>query len=177
MSAIDIARARQDDRLLEVYGMVFDEIAVQFAEGTRVRRWLGYAGPDLSLVEDAVRLHPVDRSVQLESLERGMSCLLDHDRPPPADVAERVLAFRPGEFPILQAQAERVLGQSQRDVRRLSRALNWLEAAGAVPYAARVRCERALITGNHDEMDAGLAVFERLADTQQLGRFERLQVG
>jgi hypothetical protein len=177
MSAIDIARARQDERLLEVYGTVSDEIAVQFAVGTRVRRWLGYAGSDLAVIEEALRLDPVDRSVQLECLERGLSCLLDHDRLPPIDLAERVLAFQPGDFPILQAQAERVLGQSQHSVGRLSRALDLLQRAGAVPYAARVRCERALLTGDHDEMDAGLAVLERLGDTHQLGRFERLQVG
>ena len=176
-SAIDIARARQDDRLVEVYGTIFDEIAVQFPEGTRLRRWLGYAGSDLAVIEEAVRRYPLDQGVQLDSLERGLSCLLDHDRMPPIDLAERILNFQPGEFPILQAQAERVIGQRNRDVGRLSRALELLQRAGAVPYAARVRCERALLTGDHDEMDAGLAVLERLGDAQQVGRFERLQVG
>lgn len=177
MSAIDIARARQDEHLLEVNGTVFDEIAVLFAEGSRVRRWLGYGGSDLSVVEQAVRSDPVDRNVQLERLERGLNCLLDHDRLPPIDLAERILASQPGEFPILHAQAERVLGRSQRDVGHLTRALDLFQRVGAVPYAARVRCERALLTGDHDEMDAGLAVLERLGDSQQLGRFERLQVG
>src|SRR3984893_11412480 len=176
-SAIDIARARQDDRLVEVYGTIFDEIAVQFPEGTRLRRWLGYAGSDLAVIEEAVRRYPLDQGVQLDSLERGLSCLLDHDRMPPIDLAERILNFQPGEFPILQAQAERVIGQRNRDVGRLSRALELLQRAGAMPYAARVRCERALLTGDHDEMDAGLAVLERLGDAQQVGRFERLQVG
>jgi class 3 adenylate cyclase len=177
MSAIDIARARQDEHLLEVHGTVFDEIAVQFAEGSRVRRWLGYAGSDLSIVEEAVRQDPVDRTVQLDRLERGLNCLLDRDRLPPADLAERILGFQPGEFPILHAQAERVLGRSRHDVDRLTRALDLFQAAGALPYVARVRCERALLTGDHDEMDAGLTVFEGLGDSQQLGRFERLQVG
>jgi class 3 adenylate cyclase len=176
MSAIDIARARQDERLLEVHGTVFDEIAVQFAVGTRVRRWLGYAGSNLSVVEAAVGRYPLDQGVQLDSLERGLSCLLDQDRVPPIDLAERILSFQPGQFPILQAQAERVIGLGHRDVGRLSRALDLLQQAGALPYVARVRCERALFTGDHDEMDAGLAVLERLGDIQQLGRFERLQV-
>ena len=177
MSAIDIARARQDERQLEVYGTVFDEISVQFAVGSRVRRWLGYAGSDLSVVEEAVGRYPLDQGVQLDTLERGLSYLVDQDRVPPIDLAERILKFQPGEFPILQAQAERTIGQGQRDVGRLSRALELLQRAGAVPYAARVRCERALLTGDHDEMDAGLSVLERLGDAQQVGRFERLQVG
>src|SRR6202521_6905 len=69
MSAIDIARARQDERVLEVHGAVFDEIAVQFAVGTRVRRWLGYAGSNLSIVEEAVGRYPMDQGVQLDILE------------------------------------------------------------------------------------------------------------
>ncbi|MDQ6709380.1 MAG: hypothetical protein M3Z11_02365, partial [Candidatus Dormibacteraeota bacterium] len=177
MSAIDIARARQDDRLLEVHRTVFDEITVQFAEGTRIRRWLGYGGSDFTVIERAVRLHFGEPLVRTEALERGLSYLLDHDRAPGVDLAEQLLSLRPGAFPILEAQAERVIGRAQRDAGRLARALGLLEHAGAVPYAARVRCELALITGDHQEMDAGLAVFERLGDLQQLGRFERLQVG
>ena len=51
------------------------------------------------------------------------------------------------------------------------------EDMGAVPYAARVRCERALVTGDQAELDAGLAVLERLGDRLQVGRYERCQVG
>jgi hypothetical protein len=47
---------------------------------------------------------------------------------------------------------------------------------GAVPYAARVRCERALLSGDHAELENGLAVLERLGDRLQVGRYER-QVG
>jgi hypothetical protein len=47
---------------------------------------------------------------------------------------------------------------------------------GALPYAARVRCELALLTGDRTELDKGLAVLERLGDRLQVGRYDR-QVG
>ncbi|TMD42074.1 MAG: hypothetical protein E6I88_05980 [Chloroflexi bacterium] len=177
MSAIDIARARQDEVLLDTYAAVFDEISAAFLEGTTFRRWLGYGGRDLSAVARAVELFEPGPFRQVERVERGLSCLLDFDRPPSLEIAERILSYRPGEFPVIQAQALRVVGRLNRDPSKLTEALGLLERAGAVPYAARVRCERALITGDRDEMNGGLAVFQRLGDLQQLGRFERLAVG
>jgi hypothetical protein len=64
-----------------------------------------------------------------------------------------------------------------RDRDMLTRSLELWEAMGAVPYAARVRCERALLTGDETELEKGLAVLERLGDRLQLGRYERRQVG
>jgi hypothetical protein len=58
----------------------------------------------------------------------------------------------------------------------LTRSLSLWEEMGAVPYAARVRCERALLSGDHAELENGLAVLERLGDRLQVGRYER-QVG
>jgi class 3 adenylate cyclase len=177
ISAIDIARARQDEGLLDTYRAIFDEISGAFPEGTIFRRWLGYGGADLSTIARAVDEFEPGPFRQMERFERGLSCLLDHDRPPSIEVADRILNYRPGEFPIIEAQALRLIGRINRDTARLTQALELFESADAVPYAARVRCERALITGNREEMNAGLAVFQRLGDLQQLGRFERLQVG
>jgi hypothetical protein len=59
----------------------------------------------------------------------------------------------------------------------LTRSLAIFDELGAVPYAARVRCERALLTGDHAELDEGLAVLERLGDRLQVSRYERRQVG
>jgi hypothetical protein len=177
MAAIDIARARQDMRLLDTYMGVHEEITAAFPEGTQFRRWLGYGGTDLAPIEEAVVHFKPGPFRQMERMERGLSCLLDYDRLPDLKVAERILTYQPGEFPIVEAQALRLVGRATRDASKLEEALHLFERRDAVPYAARVRCERALITGDHDEMDAGLAVLERLGDLQQLGRFERLQVG
>jgi hypothetical protein len=62
-------------------------------------------------------------------------------------------------------------------VSRLDRSITLFDRVGAKPYAARVRCERALMTGDAAEMKAGLAVLEGIGDAEQILRFERLQVG
>ena len=42
-----------------------------------------------------------------------------------------------------------------------------------MPYAARVRCERGLLTRNQGELEAGMHVLEALGDLDQLARVER----
>jgi class 3 adenylate cyclase len=177
MSAIDIGRARGDDGTVQLYASVYDEISGAFPEGGAFRRWIGYGSADLGVVERAVAAYHFAPITQVERVERGLSYLLDYDRLPDVEFAERILGFSKGEFPIVEAQALRLIGRAKRDVESLNRALEFLERTRAAPYAARVRCERALITGDHREMDAGLLVLEQLGDQQQLGRFERLQVG
>jgi hypothetical protein len=177
MAAIDVARARQDQRLLDLYTDAHDEITAAFPEGGQFRRWLGYGGPDLAPIEEAVLRFRTWPFTQIERLERGLSCLLDYDRLPDLAVAERIINFSRGEFPLLDAQALRLMGRTRRDSGSLHKAIDLFARSGAEPYVARVRCERALITGDRGEMDAGLAVLQRLGDLQQLSRFERLQVG
>ena len=60
-----------------------------------------------------------------------------------------------------------------RDTAELTRALGIFEETRAVPYAARVRCERALLTRNQSELEAGMHVLEALGDLDQLARVER----
>jgi class 3 adenylate cyclase len=178
MAAIDVARARQDERLVELYRATHDEIAAAFPEASPFRRWLGYGNTDLKSCQEAVEHFLVGPGLQIERLERGLSMLLDHDRLPSSAGLLSVLTFcSTHEYPLLEAQAERGLGRAQRDVNRLDRAIALFDRSGARPYAARVRCERALITGDAVEMAAGVAVLEGLGDVEQTLRFERLQVG
>ncbi len=176
MAAIDIARARQDERLVDIYGTIHDEISAEFPEGTLIRRWIGYGQGNLDAVEDAVSAFLDGPSIQIERMERGLNFLLDHDRLVARSVADRVLGLRSGEFPLLEAQANRLLGRIDRDPGRLTRALAIFERSKAVPYVARVRGERALLTGKHDELDSAIRVLEQLGDQDQVCRFERLQV-
>ena len=87
----------------------------------------------------------------------------------------QLVGCHPGTHqPVGAVQPETV---GQRDVSRLDRAIALFDRSGARPYAARVRCERALITRDAAEMEAGLAVLDGLGDAEQRMRFERLQVG
>ena len=60
-----------------------------------------------------------------------------------------------------------------RDPAELTRALEIFEETHAVPYAARVRCEWALLTRNQSELEIGMHVLEALGDLDQLARVER----
>jgi hypothetical protein len=178
MAALDVARARQDEGLLELYGTIHDEIAAAFPEGSPFRWWRGYSRTDLESCQAAVEHFLLNPRLQIERLERGLSMLLDHDRVPSTDGLVSVLAVcREAEFPLLEAQVERALGRAKREVTRLDRAIMLFDRSGAPPYAARVRCERALMTGDAAQMEAGLAILERVGDAEQVLRFERLQVG
>src|SRR5207244_12741010 len=88
---IDIARAREDERLLDRYGTIHDEISSAFAQGTQFRRWIGYGRRDLNPGEDAVRHFRLRPMFQLERLERGLSFLLDHCRKPSIGAVRHVL--------------------------------------------------------------------------------------
>ena len=72
----------------------------------------------------------------------------------------------------MEAQARRAVGAGQRDVGQLTAALHLFEQTGAIPYAARTRCERALLTGDNAELEGGLLVLEHLGDVEQIGRIQ-----
>jgi predicted ATPase/class 3 adenylate cyclase len=178
MAVIDVARARQDDRLAESYREMLDAILMAFPADSHFREWLGYGGSDLSRIPEAVSEIAGTLSGLPERAERGLNLLLDAAQPPTAGRLTELLAFAErGHFRPLEAQVRRGLGVVGRDRDMLTRSLELWEAMGAVPYAARVRCERALLTGDETELEKGLAVLERLGDRLQLGRYERRQVG
>jgi hypothetical protein len=177
MAVIDVARARQDDRLAESYREILDTIVMAFPAETHFRKWLGYGGPDLRPIDAVVSEMAREAAGLTERAERGLNLLLDAGQAPAADRLRELLEWAErGSFRPLEAQARRGLGVIGRDRDMLTRSLSLWEEMGAVPYAARVRCERALLSGDHAELENGLAVLERLGDRLQVGRYER-QVG
>jgi tetratricopeptide (TPR) repeat protein len=178
MAAIDIARSRQDQQLIDLYVGIHDEIVSAFPEGSEFSHWRGYGSRDLTTTARAVERFRLGLRIRVDRLERALSRLLDQDYVPPASTLETIVDYcREHELPIVEAQAQRGLGRAHRNIDRLERSISLFDRAGAIPYAARVRCERALLKGDHGEMRAGLAVLERLGDAEQISRFERLQVG
>jgi hypothetical protein len=177
MSVIDIARARQDDRLADSYKEILDTILMAFPADSHFRQWLGYGGTDLRPIAAAVAEMARTRAGLPERGERGLNLLIDAGQAPSTDQLAGLLKMaEEGSFRPLEAQARRGLGVIGRDRDMLTRSLSLWEEMGAVPYAARVRCERALLSGDHAELENGLAVLERLGDRLQVGRYER-QVG
>jgi class 3 adenylate cyclase len=178
MAAIDVAHARQDDRLADSYREILDAILMAFPTDSHFRRWLGYGSADLRPIAEAVTDMARTSTGLPERAERGLNLLLDAGQPAGSERLTELLDFAErGHFRPLEAQVRRGLGMVERDRDMLTRSLDLWEAMGAVPYAARVRCERALLTGDHAELEKGLAILERLGDRLQLGRYEQREVG
>jgi hypothetical protein len=177
-SVIDIGRARQDHELVETHAEILTAIITAFPKDSPFRLWLGYERGDVKAVEAALHLVRVANFRQIERVERGINLLLDEGHLPPLSPLETFLevASESG-FRALEAQSRRGLGIARRDVEQLTRSLALWEEMGAKPYAARVRCERAMLTGDRMDMERGLHVLEGLGDRTQVSKYERLQVG
>jgi hypothetical protein len=176
MAVIDVARARQDDAQVESYREILETIVTAFPAGSNVRQWTDYGSADLGQVKDAVSDAAYNGLSFPERVERGLNLLLDAEQPPAGDVLGEILKqAEAGSFRPLEAQVRRGLGLAGRDVDMLTHSLALWEALGAAPYAARVRCEWAMLTGNRAEFEIGIAALERIGDRLQLGRYERFR--
>jgi tetratricopeptide (TPR) repeat protein len=115
MAVIDVARARQDDRLAESYREILETILTVFPPDSLVRQWLAYAGADLGAIADVVRELALNDS-GIERAERGLNLLLDAGEPPGAERLTELLAFAEGgHVRALEAQVRRGLGIVGRD--------------------------------------------------------------
>ena len=62
---------------------------------------------------------------------------------------------------------------AEANVAALSESITTFTHTGAVPYAARARIERDLLTADHDELSAGIRLLETLGDFDYLSRVEQ----
>ncbi|HYM50695.1 MAG TPA: adenylate/guanylate cyclase domain-containing protein [Candidatus Limnocylindrales bacterium] len=172
VAALDIARSREDVARIDLYTGIVREITDAFPPDREVSM-RAYIGPDLDALEAAV-LRQLQANAR-ERIERVLNLFLDRDRIPDRSLLEPILelAVTHGYAP-LEAQARRGLGLAAHDPNQLGRALTIFERIGAVPYAARVRCEQGRLLGDRQAVDAGLHVLEELGDLGQLARFERV---
>jgi len=173
IAALDIARAREDWARVADYQGILRTITDAFPPD-REKSVRAYIAPDLDALEAEVLRNLANNP--RERIERVLNLFLDQGRIPDRGVLDPILkiAVSHGYVP-LEAQARRGLGLAARDPSELATALAIFERIGAVPYAARVRCERALLTGERAERTAGLRALEALGDQAQLRRFERVQ--
>jgi len=175
IAALDVGRARHDTQLVDRYRAVLDEILQHFAADSLFGRLRPYGRGDIEKLEAEVvgDFGAIPRARQ-QLVERTLSLCSDLDRSIAPDAIRRIVTSAASDgLKVLEAQARRALGISLRDSAELTRALELFEATGAVPYAARVRCEWALLTRNQSELEAGMRVLEALGDLDQLARVER----
>jgi class 3 adenylate cyclase len=175
IAALDVGRARHDTHLVDRYRVVLDEILKHFAADSLFGRLRPYGRGDIETLDAEVigGFGTIPRARQ-QLVERTLSLCCDSDRSlAPEAVQPIVTSAATDGLKLLEAQARRALGISRRDTAELTRALELFEETRAVPYAARVRCERALLTRNQSELEAGMHVLEALGDLDQLARVER----
>ncbi len=186
VAALDVARARRDQRRVEEYSAIVREILAGRTDELSAIR--SYLTPDLDALEahvvraftfeglppDVAAASARPKLARAEHLERIVSLLADHRRPPPPEPLRVLIALADTHgHVLLAAQARRALGLRAADPSELSLALAAFERAKAVPYAARARCERSLIEGDRSELLVGLEVLERLGDVDQIERIHR----
>lgn len=172
--ALDIALAHQDVGLAERYRGLLREILPQLASHLPFSLVQGYPEGDLARLESEIIPNFELARIRIELVERTLSLLADHGRPPARQAITPILQFTSSQsLRILEAQARRAVGLAERDVVELERALEIFDRTDAMPYAARVRCELALLTGDSAGLAVGLKTLESFGDLDQLARMER----
>ena len=175
IAALDVGRARHDTQLVDRYRAVLDEILKHFAADSLFGRLRPYGRGDIETLEMEVigGFGTIPRARQ-QLVERTLSLCSDLDRSLAPEAIQPIVTSAAADgLKLLEAQARRALGISLRDSAELTRALALFEETAAVPYAARVRCESAILTGNQSDLEAGMHVLEELGDLDQLARVER----
>jgi class 3 adenylate cyclase len=175
MAALDVGRARHDSQLVDRYRSVLDEILRHFAADSLFGRLRPYGRGDLEALDaELVRGFGTVPRARQQLVERTLSLCADLEHVLPPDRIRPIVDSAAADgLKLLEAQARRALGIALRDAAELTRALGIFEEARAAPYAARVRCERALLTGDQAELEAGKHILEALGDLDQLARVER----
>ena len=187
IAALDVARARRDERGAATMVAALTEITRQFDPESPVARVAPYVAGDVDAVRrqlesgffgdielDAL-LQLVKREVgRVEYVERALSLCSDRlVLLSPESTRSMIRIAAAHRHALFEAQAHRALGLALEDADELLVALEMLDRAGALPYAARVRCERASITGDTTELEAGAHVLEQLGDVEHLERVQR----
>jgi len=174
IAALDIACARRDSQLMGRYREILEEILLQFGPDTPFGLMLPYTRADLEGLESQIIRNFRLFLLRIELVERALALSTDRGHPASAVLVEPIVehATQHG-LRILEGQARRAIGVARNEQAELTRALNIFEDTVAVPYAARVRCERALLTRDETELTAGMRALEALGDLDQLDRVEQ----
>jgi class 3 adenylate cyclase len=173
LCALGIARARRDTADVERWRDILLAIVAQDAErvgNSAIARLLAEGDP-LAVTE---RLRP--RAGESRVVSVILAFAMSYSSDYATDVGDAALHLWleravAEDVPLIEAEARRGLGLARADRVELERAQAIFERIGAVPGAARVRCELGLLTGDEASYAAGAAELERLGDIDQLERY------
>ncbi|MDQ3879993.1 MAG: AAA family ATPase [Chloroflexota bacterium] len=172
LAALDVARGRGDDRLVERCREILDATLAAFDAPHPTAALSAVATLDLDAVAaDVVGGHERYRQ-RPHVVERAIAVCADRSHPMPVAALREFAASVAGDMPIVEAQARRGVGLAERDPGDLRHALELFERHRAVPYVARTRVELGRLTGDHALAEQGIAGLEALGDLDQVSRYE-----
>jgi class 3 adenylate cyclase/tetratricopeptide (TPR) repeat protein len=169
VAGLDIGRARNDARLITAASDPIMSILGRFPEDHDHLGLLPHVNGDADFSGSNSRF---GLRYPPEMLERRLALAADLRAP----VALELLAMLLGrsldqKVPLLEAQVRRCLGVANKDVDQLNMAIAIWEPAGALTNLGRARAEKGALTGDHAEMEAGLAILKKLGDGNYADRF------
>ena len=169
-SAIDWARNRGEQDLLERWGEVARGIIGQFASQHPVAALAGILDLDLDRVADIVARHTryPDR---VHYVEHALAICADRAHPVPLTPIEEVLEAAAGSgMRVVEAQARRLRGVLRADPADLQESLRLFEDIGANRYAARARSALGRLTDDEDLRRRGDHELDDLGELDRLVR-------
>ncbi|MFN2483448.1 MAG: hypothetical protein ABR509_00730, partial [Candidatus Limnocylindria bacterium] len=171
LAALDVARGRGDDRLVERCREVLDDSLREFDPSHPTAALAAIAALDLDATAANVVGRPDRYRQRPQAVERAIAVCADRSHPMPEAALRDVAVTAAGDMPIVEAQARRGLGIGLHDPAELRHALELFERHGVIPYVARTRVELGRLTGEEAMVARGIAGLEALGDLDQLSRF------
>jgi len=173
LAGLDIARARGDARIesaaVDTMLSIINRYPASNQTQPLVQLYRKYISADAGFT---VNDPSSGALVPTELTERRLNLANDKRQPVPENVMYRELekSIRTGT-PLVEAQVRRSIGLAHADASELSAAIAIWERIGALPCLGRAKAERGLITGDHAETEAGLAILKKLGDVNYVDRF------
>jgi class 3 adenylate cyclase len=170
LSAMDWARGRGEDELLQRWREVAAEIVGRFDPSHPVAALSAVAELQLDRIVELIR-HPDRYLDRLHYVEHAMAICADRQHPVPMDVLDGIIGRAEIEqMRLVEAQGRRLRGILRRDVNDLEHSLAAFDEMGAARYAARLRTE--LGEARHDEalIQAGMRDLDAMGEAEQLTR-------
>jgi class 3 adenylate cyclase len=171
LAALEVGRARADERLTQRTLAVVLGICEQFPPGHIFRRLEALAEPDPATLVESVVMDWEPYVTRFHLVAQVLAVCVDHRQPIPLDALDRMISeMRRRDQLLLLAQVLRARGVMAGDPDAFREALGLFRGFGSLPMIARVEIEIGSLVGDPNLMSSGLASLERLGDVAQLNR-------
>jgi class 3 adenylate cyclase len=170
-AALIVARARRDEKRIAQWSEVIVEIGTQFAlrrdQNISIATWdIGKLAASLTVDLIGTAAGRYDYVAAYLSICSDSAKVVDVNF-----LASLLEPVRAASARIMEANILRSQGLAKAEAAALDAANAIFRACGALPYAARTRCEAAILRGDRIELEAGLAYLESIRDQVQVERY------